>query len=448
MHFGDEPREEMRLAHSERQTAERAYTDTVEAHLTRNYLAHLGHGLLGQTGFRLLNAPTFLPAYILLLSGGSDIAVGAVLSLQALGMVLTPMVSANLIEHRPRVLPVGFGTGAAMRLMMLCIAASGLLLPPNLALWAIGLFMFGFGLFMGMQGVIFNFLMSKVIPVSKRGRLTGLRNFLAGITAAAVAWAAGEFILGEIPDVAGYSWTFVLAFVLTSIGLSLLLFVREPEPPNLRARTALFRRLGELPLMLREDRAFSTYVLARALATMGRMAAPFYILFAGMTIGLTGQVLGILTMAFTLAGTFSNLAWGALADRHGFRLTLLLSIGLWIVATLALLASSGLMITTLVFIGIGAAFQGFQQSAMNLTLEFGERDELPMRIALANTASEMAGTIGPLLGGTLAAVFGYPMVFAASIGFLAMGGWMLIRHVPEPRYRIVSLDPLDPGRQN
>lgn len=432
------------MADSDPHSAERVYADTVETHLTRNYLAHLGHGLLGQTGFRLLNAPTFLPAYILLLSGGSDIAVGAVLSLQALGMVLTPMVSANLIEHRPRVLPVGFATGSAMRLMILSVAASGLLLPPHLALWAIGLFMFGFGLFLGMQGVIFNFLMSKVIPVGKRGRLTGLRNFLAGITAAAVAWAAGEYLLGETPTVAGYSWTFVLAFVLTSVGLSLLLFVREPEPPNLRARTGLLRRLGEIPTLLREDPAFSTYVVARALATMGRMAAPFYILFAGMTIGLSGQVLGILTMAFTLAGTFSNLAWGALADRHGFRLALLLSIGLWIMASLALLASAGLIVTTLVFIGIGAAFQGFQQSAMNLTLEFGQRDELPMRIALANTASEMAGTIGPLLGGVLAAAFGYPTVLAASIGFLGMGGWMLIRHVPEPRHEIVSLAPPDP----
>lgn len=434
------------MADGDRPTAEQAYAAMVETHLTRNYLAHLGHGLLGQTGFRLLNAPTFLPAYILLLSGGSNIAVGSVLALQALGMVLTPLVSANLIEHRPRVLPVGFGTGAAMRLMILCIAAAGLLLPPHLALWAIGLFMFGFGLFMGMQGVIFNFLMSKVIPVSKRGRLTGLRNFLAGITAAVVAWAAGEFLIGETPSVTGYSWTFVLAFVLTSIGLGLLLFVREPEPPNLRARTALIRRLREIPTLLRDDRAFSLYVLARALATMGRMAAPFYILFAGMSIGLTGPVLGTLTMAFTLAGTFSNLAWGALADRHGFRLALLVSIGVWIIATLALLASSGLLVTTLVFIGIGAAFQGFQQSAMNLTLEFGERDELPMRIALANTASEVAGTIGPLLGGILAAGLGYPAVFIVSIAFLASGGWLLSQHVPEPRYRIVSLDPEDPNR--
>ena len=48
-----------------------------------------------------------------------------------------------------------------------------------------------FGAFQGIQGVIFNFLMAKVIPPSKRGRLTGLRNFLAGIISALVAWLSG-----------------------------------------------------------------------------------------------------------------------------------------------------------------------------------------------------------------------------------------------------------------
>ena len=54
--------------------AERRYNVAVQRHLTRNFLAFLVHGMLGQTGFRLLNAPTFLPAYMLLLSG-SDVLV-------------------------------------------------------------------------------------------------------------------------------------------------------------------------------------------------------------------------------------------------------------------------------------------------------------------------------------------------------------------------------------
>lgn len=414
--------------------AERLYQVDVRRSLTRNFSVHLLHGMLGQTGFRLLNAPTFLPAYILLLSG-SDLAVGMALALQAFGMALTPLIGANLIEHRPRVLPMGFVTGGAMRLSVLGIALSGLVLPPGYALGAIFFWLALFGLFQGMQGVIFNYLMSKVIPVSKRGRLTGLRNFLAGITSAGVALAGGEIFLGDDPGVPGYSYTFVLAFVLTTCGLLCLTFMKEPVPPTLRPRSSLRRRLAEIPDLLRADPAFARYVVARMLATAGRMALPFYILFAGASLGLTGTNLGILTVAFTLAGTVSNLLWGNLADRSGFRLVFLLGIGLWALSTGLLLISGGLLMTAVVFVGIGAAVQGFQHAAMNLTLEFGHRDDLPVRIAIANSTSELAGTVGPLAGGAIAAVFGYPVLFCTSVAFLMAGGVMVVLRVPEPRHR-------------
>jgi MFS family permease len=430
---GQGDREPWSRSHTRRR-AERVFHVQVQRNLTRNYLAHLGHGMLGQTGFRLINAPTFLPAYIMLLSGGSEMAVGLALSLQALGMTLTPLLGANLIEHRRRVLPVGMLTGGAMRLMVLGMALSGLLLPPPIALISLLVFMTMLGLFQGMQGVIFNFLMSKVIPVSKRGRLTGLRNFLAGITSAGVAWLGGKYLIGDLPTAAGYSHTFLLAFVLTSFGLLLLLFMREPETPAVKPDISLRERLRQLPAMMKEDPAFSRYVMARALATMGRMAVPFYILHASDDIGLSGATLGIMTFAFMLSGTVSNLLWGALADWRGFRLAFLGAIGLWILASLLLIYSSGMTSTILVFIGIGAAVQGFQNASMNLTLEFGQRADLPVRIAVANTVSEVAGTLGPLLGGVLAAAFGYPVVFATSMAFLIVGGAVVNYYVPEPRH--------------
>ena len=98
--------------------AERAYLEQAQANLPRNYAAHLLHGLLGQTGFRLINAPTFIPAYLHLLSG-SDVAVGIARGLQSLGMFLSPILGATLIEHRRRVLPVGFVVGGLMRLQVL-----------------------------------------------------------------------------------------------------------------------------------------------------------------------------------------------------------------------------------------------------------------------------------------------------------------------------------------
>lgn len=393
------------------------------------------HGMLGQTGFRLINAPTFLPAYILMLSGGSDLTVGLALSLQALGMVLTPMFGATLIEHRKRVLPIGMLAGGLMRGSVLLIALAGFFLEGDATLYAVLFSLLLFGMFSGVQGVMFNFLNSKVMPVKQRGRLTGLRNFLAGLISACVAYLGGEYLLGEVPTQVGYSWTFVLAFVLTSTGLLMLLAIKEPEPPTVKTKQSLFDRLGEVPELLRSDAAFTRYFLARSLATMGRMAMPFYILYAGQSIGLTGPTLGVLTVAFTISGTISNLIWGAIADKRGFRLTFLCAISLWVASTLLLMVAINLWMTTLVFVGVGAAFQGFQQSSMNLTLEFGDRDNLPVRIAIANTASEFAGTLGPLLGGLLAASLGYESVFVVSMLFLVVGGVVVRIYVPEPRYR-------------
>ena len=84
--------------------AEQRYQIHIQRNLTLNFLAQLAHGMLGQTGFRLVMAPTFIPAYIMMLSGGSQFMVGLALSLQALGMMLTPLIGANFIEHRTRVL--------------------------------------------------------------------------------------------------------------------------------------------------------------------------------------------------------------------------------------------------------------------------------------------------------------------------------------------------------
>lgn len=420
---------------AKRRRAERRYEVEVKRHLPRNFGLHLVHGMLGQTGFRLINAPTFMPAYVLLLSDGSDIAVGAALALQSLGMTITPLLSATMSEHRERVLPLALTSGFFMRFAVLCMAASGFFFAPEAALVVLMISMLMFGAFAGVQGVIFNFLMSKVIPVSKRGRLTGLRNFLAGVTSSIVALVGGAWLLGEVPTQEGYAGIFLLAFVLTMLGLSALFFMKEPVPPERRPASSLIKRLKEVPELLRSDPAFTRYFLARAFATLGRMAMPFYILYAGESLTLTGTNLAVLTIAFTLAATVSNLAWGEMADRFGFRIVFLLSIGIWVGATGALLFADGLLLSTLVFIGIGVGTQGFQNASMNLTLEFGSRQDLPLRIAIANTGSEVAGTVGPLLGGIIAAFMGYSATFIASVVFLSLGALMVLRWVPEPRHR-------------
>ncbi len=413
--------------------AERDYQQRVRDNLPRNFKVHLVHGLLGQTGFRLVTTPTFLPAFILLLSGGSDFAVGLALSLAALGAAITPLLSASLIGHRKRVLPIGFWTGGAMRAAVLCLALTGLLSDGPVALYAAILSLGLFGLFAGMQTVVFQTLLSKVIPAHYRGRLMGLRNFLASLTTIVVAWLGGHYLVGDPPTAAGYGWVFLVAFLLTTVGLLVLALVREPEPPSVAERRSVMEHLAGMPAFLRAEPEFARFVLARSLSTLGRMALPFYILFAGRTIGLSGETLASLTVAWTIAATVANLFWGWLADRSGFRLCLLVSIALWIVATLALLAVEGYWLIVAIFAALGAAQEGFRLGSFTMPMEFGNRENTSLRLAIANTVSEVAGTIAPLIGGIVATALGYGAVFMGASGCLLVG-FLVLLTVRDPRF--------------
>jgi hypothetical protein len=92
------------------------------------------------------------------------------------------------------------------------------------------------------------------------------------------------------------------------VGLSLLVFVREPESPRVREPTGVFERLRDLPALLRSDPEFTRYFSARALAVMGRMAVPLYVIYAGTRMTLGGAELGQLTAAFVFTQSVGNLA--------------------------------------------------------------------------------------------------------------------------------------------
>jgi MFS family permease len=149
-------------------------------------------------------------------------------------------------------------------------------------------------------------------------------------------------------------------------------------------------------------------------------------------------MLGILSLGFLGADTLSNLVWGYLGDKTGFRLVLLFSIGAWIAATLLLMNVHSTPAIFMSFFGLGAAQAGYMMAAQTMILEFGAREDLPMRIAVSATAESITATLGPLIGGQVADLFGYGIVFGASLGFLAAALLILVLAVREPRRRLAA----------
>ncbi|MGH6970409.1 MAG: MFS transporter, partial [Caulobacteraceae bacterium] len=303
------------------EAAEAAYEATVWKDLPRNFAAHFMHGMLGMTGFRLFNGPTFLPAYIHLITG-SDLMVGLSQSLQQVGGIVSPVIGGTIVEHRRRVLPVSVLMGSLMRLQILAVALAGFFLtgPTLIVATMVCLLMMGFA--SGAQGVAFQLLLAKVIPTRMRGRLQALRNMFGGAVAAGLAYLAGRYLIQGNVFGNGFASTFMVAFVLASLGLAALaLIMREPQPPTVRPKARLRDRVREFPTLFAADRGYMYFMIAQTFATGGRIAVPFYILFARHVMPLTGNNLGLVAMVFQGADPATSMIWGMMGDRLGFRAT-------------------------------------------------------------------------------------------------------------------------------
>ena len=405
-----------------------------------NFLSYLAHGVLSQIGFRLVNVPTFIPAYLLILSGGSNFVVGLALFFQGLGQAVTPIWGANVISYRKRVVPIAIAIGFIMRTNILFIGLAGLYFSNQLTLVLVILFLGLFGLAEGMQGVVFNYLTSKILPLRLRGRLMGLRNFFGGLSASIFALFVGDYLVGNQDKLEGYSYSFIIAFFISIFGLISLVMIREPAPPEIGKKQSFPEQLKAISVFLRKDPNFRFFFWARTVATMGKMTLPFYVLYAGQEVGFSGYFLGVLTSVFTLSHTFSNLLWGAMADLRGFRLVFLSSIIFWILSTSVYFFSVSFAASIVVFSVVGASISGFENSSRAIVLEFGTLKERPNLIATTNTAAQMAGALGPLLGGLIASWLGYKAVFFLGICFLFAAALMVIIFVPEPRKRFNDLE--------
>ncbi|MBI1340342.1 MFS transporter [bacterium] len=399
--------------------------------------------MLGMTGFRLVNAPTFVPAYLHSITG-SDALVGLGAAVQQIGAFLSPISGAASMEHRKRLLPASIRLGWLMRIQILGLAVSAWLFTGMTAAGLALLFLLLLGLFQGSQRVAFQSLLAKVIPIRMRGRLQGWRNMVGGLIAAILSYIAGEYLIAGQMFGNGYAATFLAAFILTSLGLMVFsVFIREPDPPTVRARAALRDRLRELPALIREDRGYMWFLGARTLAMGSRIGQPYFFIAAAGGLGLStsgdaaalGSLLALLSVAYMAADTVSSLVWGYMADRFGFRATFIAAMAVFALAIGLLLAGGSMLVYALAFAGVGAAQSGYFIASTNLVMEFGHRNDIPMRMAISNTAEGIAGALAPLVGWLLVIAAGYQAAFIATLLSCLAAVLVLAFLVDEPRRR-------------
>ena len=192
---------------------------------------------------------------------------------------------------------------------------------------------------------------------------------------------------------------------------------------------------------------FVWFWLAQSISLLGdrvySVVLPFLVLELGGSAAQIGQVLAVYSvpqLLFLLTG-------GVLVDRAPRRLTMLVSNALHALllgVVLVLMLSGRLELTHLYVLsglfGLLSAF--FMPAAMSITPQLVPREVLPQANALRSFASELAGILGPPLGGVLVTLGSLSLALGFDAVTFVLGALCLLAMRPRPVKRQIEATPL------
>jgi MFS family permease len=349
-------------------------------------------------------ASSFLSVFVLRL-GGSNVLIGLLTSLPALITILWLIPAGRIIERQRSHLRVVLVSGVLMRLAYLLVALVPLVFVAFRAEAVVAVVVLG-TIPASMSMVAFSVMLAEVVPVQRRARVVGLRNFLVSVSST-LAVLIGGWFLELTPFPANFQWLFAVGF-LTSLGsiyyLSRLKVPDAPVPPSPVAAPRMplaTRLLGHLR-MLWGHQPFARFALCSFAYHWGLyLTIPLYSIYwvrylhaSDSWIGFIGMVLGAVT---ALAYPF----WGHQASRRGSRKVLLVSAlagTLYPILTGLSPSVEPLLIAAVVG---GIASAGFGLSLFNRLLEVTPDQRRPSFLAAYNVLINVAVFVAPMIGTVL-----------------------------------------------
>ncbi|MBW4672651.1 MAG: MFS transporter [Desmonostoc geniculatum HA4340-LM1] len=289
------------------------------------------------------------------------------------------------------------------------------------------------GLGSGFSAIAWQSMVAKIVPSGKLGIFYGSLASAGNLMSICGALIAG-LLLKEIAQ----PFNFAVCFLCASFAMAFSWFFmsRTREPVSNPSSTIESKRefWDSLSVILRCDRNFRSFVIARLLSQLALMPLPFYTLYAVHQYGMPEASVGLITGVLMVTQTISGLVLGWVGDRWGNKLVLETgSVACAISSVIAGLAPN-VNWFYLVFVGAGIGAIALQNIAAVMTLEFGNQRQRPAYIGLGNTLVAPATIIAPIVGGWIADNIDYQTTFWVA----AMGGLLtaLLLHVGvrDPRY--------------
>jgi MFS family permease len=351
----------------------------------------------------VMAALPFLPVFLMRL-GASNLEVGLITAMPALGGLLLATPSGWLLQRRRRIVP---WLSTSRLLVVLCYVLTGLVpfaargraaVVFVLAIWAVGTIP------QSMVNVSFYLVMNAVAGPAGRYDLMSRRWSILGLATAFGVAAAGA-MLDRLTFPINYQLTFLCLSIGGLIGYyySNRIVLPDFEPPEHKAGQSIARGIREhVPKILRH-RAFMSLNLRQFIFLSGSaLALPLFPLYYVRIAGASDTWIGIINTAQAAVVSVAYLLWGHQC-RMGRSRPVLLSTTLG----MALLPALMPLTRSVKWLAAIAAFSGVFQAGIDLVFFDELMKVIPDRymatfVAFAQSTQYLTLSIGPLISTSLA----------------------------------------------
>lgn len=388
----------------------------VTQNLKHNFLVNVIDGSFFGFAIGFASFITILPLFVSTMTD-SALLIGLIPAIHNAGWQLPQLFMAQRVARQPRFKPMVLALTVQERLPFLGLAGVAWWMGSVGQRWALlltFLLITWQGLGAGLTANGWQSMIAKIIPPDRRGSFIGVQASAANVLASISAVAAG-FLLEKLPSPLDFTLCFLLATVFMGVSWYFLALTREPATPPPEKSPDAPGFWNALRQILRRDRNFRWYLLARIVLQFGTIGFAFYTVYAVRFHHVGEGEVGIMTGVLLATQILANPIMGWLGDRWNRRK--LSEIGMLAAAGSGLLAwlAPNPAWFYLVFILCGIANVSIWTVGMAMTMEFGQESERPMYIGLANTLTAPANILAPLLGGWMANLAGYPAAFQISV---------------------------------
>jgi predicted MFS family arabinose efflux permease len=233
-----------------------------------------------------------------------------------------------------------------------------------------------------------------------------------------------------------YALLFGAAGVLFVLSIPLGFFIHElPGGKALEKLPALREFLPDLGRVLRDDIPFRAYIITRMFTSLFLMAAPFYIGYATVKLGLSSDVaVPVLLAMLTIGSVGGALVYTWLGARRNM-LSIQLALGaaalLPICALLARVVGPIPLYFGFLLSGMSTSnlISGFQ----NWIVTYANPDQRPIYVGLSNTLTAVISLIAPFIGGSIVQYMGYEAVFVVALVMTLAALYTTLRYMHTPR---------------